>query len=159
MMKKYDLLMLNFIIILIFIVIVRAISPPYEDSGYSPILGNFMIFMLYAGIPLLGLVAGFYFINYSWVWSVIILCEIMLAWPCGSAILYWAEPRNEMYTWLSMTAPIFLIPGIIASLLIYYILRTFIAKNDKTKYVFNIILHLLSYTLVLTFVVLYVLRV
>lgn len=52
-----------------------------------------------------------------------------------------------------------MIPGIIASLLAYYILRIFIAKNDKTKYVFNIIFHLLNYTLALTFIVLYALGV
>lgn len=58
MMKKYDLLMINFIIILIFIIILRVMFSHDKDLEYSPILGNFMLFMLYAGIPLLGLVAS-----------------------------------------------------------------------------------------------------
>lgn len=107
MIKKYDLLMLNFILLLIFIIIapVREIVSPSEDWHAYPILGNFMIFMLYIGIPLLGLVARFYFVNFSWVWPVIIFCEIILAWPCSAAILYWADLKNEIYTGLFLTAP------------------------------------------------------
>lgn len=161
MIKKYDLLILNFLVLLVSLIIASTRENVVfcKSREWYPALGEFMFFMLYIGIPLLGFVLRFYLVNCSWVWPAIIFCEIILAWPCGFLIASWAKLTDEIYIGIFMTAPIFMIPGIVVSLFVYYILRIFIAKNDKTKYISNIVLHLLNYTLALTFLVLYALGV
>lgn len=158
LIKKYHLVIFNLIIFFVFIVVfsMRPIEIGGEKTRLYPILGEFMLFMLYVGIPLIGFFIRLYFIHNKWIWIPIIVCEFCFAWPCGYAIAWWANLRNEIYMGIFMTAPMFTVPGIIVSLLIYYTLMPFIKNKNEIQRIALVSLRTLNYTFLMIFIVLYI---
>ena len=106
----------------------RIFDVEVTGTGTSPILGEFMFFLLFGGIALLGLLVRVAYLNIKWLWPIILLIEILISWLCGLGIACWAYLSNDMYIAIWLVAPIFSIPSYLASLVIYYIL-ILIIKN------------------------------